>query len=79
MRLRSRQPGRAGGSLKEDVLKQLDKGTDSGGNGKAAAPAAPPPVKTALPPPVAARAIAPTGDGDFDAKGVKRVATTKIR
>ncbi|HEY8749363.1 MAG TPA: 2-oxoglutarate dehydrogenase complex dihydrolipoyllysine-residue succinyltransferase [Tepidisphaeraceae bacterium] len=71
--------GPGGRIIKEDVLKQLDKGTDSGGNGKAAAPAAPPPVKTALPPPVAARAIAPTGDGDFDAKGVKRVAMTKIR
>ena len=77
--------GPGGRIIKEDVLKTLEK--PAGGNG-ASAPAAPPAAakapaaqKAATPPPPmpAARPIGDTGEGEFDAKGIKRVAMTKIR
>jgi 2-oxoglutarate dehydrogenase E2 component (dihydrolipoamide succinyltransferase) len=77
--------GPGGRIIKEDVLKKLDGGAGeketSGGNGKSvsATPSrtAPPPVASTKP--SAPRPMADTGEGDFDAKGVKRVAMTKIR
>jgi 2-oxoglutarate dehydrogenase E2 component (dihydrolipoamide succinyltransferase) len=76
--------GPGGRIIKEDVLTRLEKSTD--GNGASAPPAAPTPAKApaaqkaAPPPPMpAARPIGDTGQGEFDAKGIKRVQMTKIR
>jgi 2-oxoglutarate dehydrogenase E2 component (dihydrolipoamide succinyltransferase) len=74
--------GPGGRVIKEDVLKKLEGGDKaSGGNGKTAppAPVAKAPEKTAPPAVPAGRTMGDTGEGDFDAKGVKRVLMTKIR
>jgi 2-oxoglutarate dehydrogenase E2 component (dihydrolipoamide succinyltransferase) len=76
--------GPGGRIIKEDVLKKLDGGAaekETSGNGKGLSTASsrtvPPPAAPTKPP--VPRPMADTGDGEFDAKGVKRVAMTKIR
>jgi len=77
--------GPGGRIIKEDVLNKLKPGEQPAGGNGASAPVAPPVAKTpsatrpAPPPPPAARPFGDTGEGEFDAKGVKRVVMTKIR
>ncbi len=78
--------GPGGRIIKEDVLKKLETPEGStGGNGARAPSAAPVTAKASAPqkpaPPAmpAGRPVGDTGEGEFDAKGVKRVGMTKIR
>ena len=74
--------GPGGRLIKEDVARHLSDREQKAGNGKQPAPPAPPPPARPAATPQAPAPRAPAisdAPGDFDAKGLKRVAMSKIR